>query len=368
MESFHWGGNFETGLTEVDKQHHQLVDIINRFGELLAENVLRIRDVDTLYHQLADYAVYHFDEEEKLMDEVKVDELHTNHHIDMHKSFLEDVSSIYSTISLDNLDQAHMFLKYLIHWLAYHILGEDMDMANQIKAIQSGRDPREAYQKLETERDPATAPLIDALSGLFEQMSLRNKELKQLNDSLEEKVALRTKELTTANQHLEELSLTDTLTGLPNRRQAMRRLSTHWDEALRTKAPLICMMIDADHFKEVNDLYGHDAGDNVLVKLAMTLQDSLRNDDIVCRLGGDEFLIICPNTDLAGGMHIAELVRKTVSELRVPTGGEPWIGSISIGVASKSTHMKSFEELIRRADRGLYLAKEAGKNCVKNLA
>lgn len=125
------------------------------------------------------------------------------------------------------------------------------------------------------------------------------------------------------------------------------------------------MMIDADHFKEVNDIYGHDAGDEVLKTLAMSLKHTLRTDDIVCRLGGDEFFVICPNTDQEGGLHIAELTRKAISELRVPTGGEPWHGSISVGIASRAHDMNGFEELIKAADKGVYAAKEAGKNCVK---
>lgn len=297
MNSFHWGAHFVTGLTEVDEQHHHLVDIINQFSSLLAKNVIHAEDVDRLYNQLADYAIYHFQEEEKLMSEVKVDALLLNHQIEMHKGFMDEVTSIYASISPDKLDQASTFLKFLIHWLAYHILAEDQDMARQIKAIQSGMSPHEAYAKMEQERDSATAPLLEALNGLFEQVSIRNKELKQLNESLEEKVALRTKELSEANLHLEELSLTDVLTGLPNRRHAMRSLSSLWDEALQKGSSLVCMMIDADHFKEVNDAYGHDAGDGVLIELAKTLRHSLRNDDVVCRLGGDEFLIICPNTD-----------------------------------------------------------------------
>ncbi len=366
MKSFHWGAHFETGLTEVDKQHHHLVDIINQFGNLLAENVVHSEDVNSLYNQLADYAIYHFKEEEKFMSEAKVDVLHMDRHIDVHKGFLDDVTSIYSSISMDNLDQARTFLQFLMHWLAYHILGDDQDMASQVRAIQSGMSPKGAYDKLEQERDSSTAPLLEALNGLFEQVSIRNKELKKLNESLEEKVALRTKELSKANQHLEELALTDVLTGLPNRRYAIRCLSTHFEEALQKNSSLVCMMIDADHFKEVNDAYGHDAGDAVLIELAKTLQHSLRNDDTVCRLGGDEFFIVCPNTDIEGGMHIAELTRKAVSELRVPTGGEPWHGSISVGVASRLPDMKSYEELIKATDKGVYAAKDAGKNCVRS--
>lgn len=366
MESFHWGQHFITGLSEVDDQHRHLVEIINQFIDLLAENVINIDDVDRLYNQLADYSVYHFQEEEKLMSEVKVDARHLNRHIDAHKRFLDDVSSIYSSISPDDLDQTKSLLKFLMHWLAYHILGQDQDMGKQIKAIQSGLGSREAYDKLEQERVSATAPLLEALNGLFEQVSVRNKELKQLNESLEEKVALRTKELSKANGYLEKLSLTDVLTSLPNRRHAIQCLSSLWEEALKNESPLACIMIDVDHFKEVNDIYGHDAGDLVLTELAKTLQHSLRTDDVVCRLGGDEFFIICPNTDNAGGIHIAEITRKAVSELRVLTSGEPWNGSISVGVSSRSPDIQRYEELIKKADKGVYAAKEAGRNCVRS--
>ena len=365
MKSFLWGQHVLTGLSDVDNQHHRLVDIINQFGSLLSENVVHIENIDCLYNQLADYAVYHFQEEETLMAEFNVDTRHLNHHTNAHKHFLDEVSFIYSEISSDKPDKANTFLKFLIHWLAYHILGEDQDMARQIKAIKSGMTPDDAYNKLEQERASATAPLVEALNGLFKHVSIQNNTLRQLNESLEEKVALRTKELSEANQSLQILSCTDTLTQLHNRRYAMEHLSNLWKEAQEKDSNLTCMMIDADHFKEVNDLYGHDAGDIVLTELAKTIKYSLRNDDIACRLGGDEFFVICPHTDKKGGMHIAELVRKTVAELRVPTGGKPWHGSISIGVASRSPEMASYEELTKAADNGLYAAKEAGKNCVR---
>lgn len=225
--------------------------------------------------------------------------------------------------------------------------------------------PGVAYENEEREGDEATEPLLIALNGLFEQVSLRNKELVVLNQSLEEKVVERTKELSEVNQYLEELSLTDVLTRLPNRRHAMRSLSSLWKESIQTDSPLVCMMIDADHFKAVNDTYGHDAGDTVLFELARTLQDSLRSDDIVSRLGGDEFFIICPDTDIDDGMNVAEIIRKTVSELCVPTGEGTWNGSISIGVAAITVNMRNYDELMKVADQGVYAAKQAGKNCVQ---
>jgi len=367
MESFHWNKNYMTGLPDVDQQHQHLVNITNKFGNLLAEDKVNINDIEELFKELASYTEYHFQEEEALMLQSGIDQRHYEHHIKVHKGFLHEISVMHSKVTENNLDSAKQLLNFLIHWLAYHILGSDQNMAKQIHAIQSGIAADKAYEAEEKNSDSATEPLLIALNGLFEQVSARNKELIKLNQSLEEKVQQRTKQLSEANHHLEELSLTDVLTGLPNRRHAMRCLSASWEESTKSNSPLVCVMIDADHFKAVNDTYGHDAGDVVLVELSTSLQNAFRNDDTVCRLGGDEFFVICPHTDKEGGMHIAELARKTVSELRVPTGGIPWHGSISIGVAYKTADIKSYEELIKVADKGVYNAKEAGKNCVKTV-
>ncbi|MCU7940281.1 MAG: bacteriohemerythrin, partial [gamma proteobacterium symbiont of Bathyaustriella thionipta] len=320
MKSFQWDKHFITGLSEVDQQHKQLVDIINKFSDHLSKNELVYDDIESIFAELADYTQYHFDEEEEMMSSMGIDQRHLGNHIEGHQNFLQEVKSLHNHMSPENADSAKYLLEFLIHWLAYHILGTDQNMARQVEAIQTGVSPQAAYDEQERSRDSSTAPLLAALKGLFNQVSSRNKELLQLNESLEEKVAERTRELSEANRHFEELALTDVLTGLPNRRHAMRQLSVLWDESLVSKTPLVCMMIDADHFKEVNDTYGHDAGDEVLCELSKTLQHAVRTDDIVSRLGGDEFFIICPSTNLEGGMYLAELIRKNVSELHVPTG------------------------------------------------
>ncbi len=294
-----------------------------------------------------------------------IDPRHFEHHKEAHQDFLNEVILFQNNISEENIDAARHLLEFLINWLAYHILGSDQNMARQITAIQSGVSPDQAYEKEEKKSQSSTEPLLKALNNLLKQVSERNKILVKLNESLEEKVAARTKELSEVNAHLEKVSLTDALTGLPNRRDAMRHLSQIWEEAMQHNSSLVCIMIDADQFKEVNDTCGHAAGDRVLVELATTLRHSFRNDDIVCRLGGDEFFAICPDTNLEGGVHIAELVRKRVSELRVETGGKPWHGSISIGVAVRNSNLKTYEELIKMSDVAVYAAKQDGRNCVR---
>jgi hemerythrin len=188
--------------------------------------------------------------------------------------------------------------------------------------------------------------------------------LLQLNQTLEARVVERTNELAAANQQLEGIALTDVLTGLPNRRHAMRCLEHAWKESFTNNTPLTCMMIDADGFKQVNDNYGHDTGDEVLRQLARNLKYAVRTDDIVCRLGGDEFFVICPKTPQDGAMQLAEKVRQVIAALRVPTGSSEWHGSISIGVAERNNGMYNFEALIKAADDGVYLAKKNGRNRV----
>ncbi len=365
MESFNWDSNFLTGLESVDNQHRRLVDLINQFSDLLSKNSIVFNDVESTYKEVSDYAHYHFQNEEALMLHEGIDPRHLEQHKDIHQDFLNEVILMHEGVSEENFDSAMHLLEFLINWLVYHILGCDQNMARQISAIQSGVSPSQAYEKEEKESLSSTKPLLKALNNLFFQVSERNKTLIKLNESLEEKVAERTRELSKANVHLEKMSLTDVLTELPNRRYAMRHLSIVWMEAMQHSSPLVCVMIDADNFKEVNDTCGHAAGDKVLIELATTLHDSFRNDDIVCRLGGDEFFVICPDTDLEGGVHIAELVRKKVSELIVETGGKPWHGSISVGVAANNSYLKTYEELIRMADVAVYTAKQDGRNCVR---
>ncbi len=362
MDVFHWDECFITGLPDVDRQHHHLVDVINRFGQALTQQTgATEQDVERVFGELAAYAVYHFREEEDLMARTGVDPRHVRQHQDEHANFLQEVTRMHEDRSVTR--SRTFLLRFLTHWLAYHILGSDQVMAAQIAALTSGATPDAAFRAGDWNRDRSTGTLLSALNGLFLQVSERNRDLYALNRSLEARVAERTLALSEANQRLEDMAMTDALTGLPNRRAALRCLEREWDDS-RVSSDLTCMMIDADGFKQINDTFGHDAGDEVLRALARCLRDRARTDDTVARLGGDEFLIICPRTPLQGGLQLAETLRQTVAAMVVPAGAGAWRGSISIGVASREPGMESLEALMKAADDGLYLAKRNGRNAV----
>lgn len=365
MESFQWGTQFSIGIADIDEQHQRLVDIINRFGAAVTENVLDEKFVSDILEELGEYAQTHFSSEEEFMAARHVDPRHIDPHIAEHKSFLVDVAHLVASIAPGTSEGYRSLLEYLIHWLAYHILETDHHMALQVADIEAGIDPAEAYDKERRATSKSTGPLLTALNGLLALVSERNKALSELNHTLELRVAEQTRDLLKANAALEQISITDSLTQLPNRRFAMRQLRLLWDEALKNQQPLGCLMVDADGFKTINDTYGHDAGDHVLQQLANELQDSVRSDDIVCRLGGDEFFVICPNTDLDGAMNVAGQMRENVAALKVPAGNGYWAGSVSIGVAVKRAEMKDIEALIKAADEGVYIAKKDGRNCVR---
>ena len=183
--------------------------------------------------------------------------------------------------------------------------------------------------------------------------------------SLERKVAERTEELAEANTRLELLTVTDPLTGLPNRRRLTEVLEAEWLRGLRTHEPIGVAMLDIDNFKKYNDHYGHQGGDECLRLIARTVQGSVRTTDLVARYGGEEFCIVMPGASPAGALLVAERARQAVAELGEPHAGAPsGIVTISVGVTSGVPAAGLPDQLIKVADDVLYEAKRAGRNRV----
>ena len=173
-------------------------------------------------------------------------------------------------------------------------------------------------------------------------------------------------ELDAKNRLLSKLSNKDTLTKLYNRRYLYEIIKNLFPLAKREKSPISMLMLDIDKFKEVNDIYGHKVGDNVLVLLSSTLQDKCRESDIVCRWGGEEFLILLPHTDSVGAYKRAEKLRNIIEKIRIDVDeGAELSFTVSIGVSQVVLDEENcFEIAIKGADDALYKAKNSGRNRV----
>lgn len=171
------------------------------------------------------------------------------------------------------------------------------------------------------------------------------------------------RELVTLNRKLEELARTDPLTGVANRREAMQVLASRWQQS-DTLPDLSCMLIDIDYFKRLNDRLGHAFGDQALCETAQCLMRMVRPEDAVCRIGGEEFLVICPGRSLEETRAAAETIREAVRATLIVGNGHEASLTISIGVAQCDATMTRPDDLLRRVDQALYAAKNAGRDRV----
>lgn len=167
-------------------------------------------------------------------------------------------------------------------------------------------------------------------------------------------------------QELRHLATTDSLTGLPNRRYFMERLEQEWSRLRRFGGQAAIMMLDLDHFKQINDNYGHCVGDQVLKAFAEVLRQAIRRVDVPGRLGGEEFAVILPGAQLDGARNLAERVRRAVMELQVcDNRGQRVAVTVSIGLTSFEPETACAEALLTRVDEALYRAKTMGRNRVE---
>jgi diguanylate cyclase (GGDEF)-like protein len=208
---------------------------------------------------------------------------------------------------------------------------------------------------------PLVSPSGEALGTVCvvdrKTRTLTESQLRALEALSRQTVALLEMRRLTAD--LETISLTDSLTGLFNRRAFDEKLLEEHQRSSRSRQPFSLLLIDVDNFKQYNDAFGHQSGDNVLEDVARILQYTVRNYDMAARYGGEEFGIILPDTEHAGAMELAERLRRAIERAE-------WVNrkvTVSVGVATLGFG-QAVPVLIEEADRALYTAKEQGRNCV----
>jgi diguanylate cyclase (GGDEF)-like protein len=168
-------------------------------------------------------------------------------------------------------------------------------------------------------------------------------------------------DLDVAKKHAEDLASTDALTGLNNRRAFFDKAALLFAFCKRSHEPISALMLDIDHFKTINDNYGHSAGDIALRNLARLIKSNLRDSDLSCRFGGEEFAVLLPNTSAAEAMKMANLLKAMMAASPIALAGDSLSVTASFGVAE---HGDTVEDLLNNADKAMYLAKNAGRNHV----
>ncbi|GAB7127031.1 hypothetical protein JCM19000A_15380 [Silvimonas sp. JCM 19000] len=202
---------------------------------------------------------------------------------------------------------------------------------------------------------------------MLQYLALAHEMLLRQHWQMEAEVKQRTEALASANARLEELATTDELTGVPNRREWQRRCAHAVMLARRHQQPLAVLLLDLDHFKQVNDTYGHLIGDLTLRTVSRACQESLRGSDSFGRWGGEEFVALLPDTPLEDAQQVAEKLRHAVSAARIKLDNAPVASmavTVSIGVARLHAADADLDTLLTRADHALYFAKQTGRNRV----
>jgi diguanylate cyclase (GGDEF)-like protein len=215
---------------------------------------------------------------------------------------------------------------------------------------------------------PLEPAMLISKVNVFLELHRQKTELEQKTRELDAKIVELEElqqQLEESNEKLRKLSALDGLTGIPNRRSFDERYSTEWKRAVRQQEPLSLILLDIDYFKAYNDHYGHLAGDVCLRQVAKTVQQALfREVDVVCRYGGEEFILILPNTDTPGAVLVAERILEGLDGLNIPHEGvsEHKTISASQGIATRIPQPdEDADQLLEQADQALYAAKEKGR-------
>ena len=205
-----------------------------------------------------------------------------------------------------------------------------------------------------------SARLYDLISDLEERVDVRTMELSNVNKDLRKRL----EEINRLQAELKEQSIRDPLTNAYNRRYMMEMLEKELSRAKRENKPLSLIMIDIDHFKNINDKFGHQAGDQILKRLVALITALIRKEDIICRYGGEEFMVILPNASVSDAKNRAEDFRLACEKMIISFNNQPMLFTISLGVVGSNQSSIDSNELMKKADEALYLAKASGRNCV----
>ena len=277
------------------------------------------------------------------------------------KSEIDDLISSATQASLAILVISILIIFLVAAWMFY-MLGVPLNrITKHIRRITDGDLDIENIDV--GSRKDELGQLSKAFNTMHDTIKRQIKELNAHRDILEQEVKERTKDLEEVNKKLELISKTDELTGLPNRREMNETIANEMGRSSRTHKPFCFIFIDIDHFKNINDTYGHACGDVILKSVAQTIRGLLRKYDVFARYGGEEFLTLLPETDLEGAAVVAERFRKQIEKMTVRYADFTIKITITLGVAKFDDRLGA-DRSIQMADKALYQGKESGRNRV----
>lgn len=380
-----WGPELEIGVGMVDEEHKLFFDIIDKVYKAATSGY---KEFETSFQTVLNHLAWHFKNEEDYMKSVGIYAKYIEIHREIHSQCISQLGKMRDAVLKQNSEDDMIYqeelainLVYFVkNWLIFHILGEDYKIAKQISYIEAGHSPLRAYELINEKMDKNIEILTITLANLLKIYEIRNEKLLEIEADIKTSLAKKEKQLQEQIQENKKKSITDELTGLFNRRQAMFVLNNIWNEYQDPTCAIIQM--DLDKFKEVNDTYGHHAGDLVLKQFANAVKYFFETNDLCnkykysdresihfCRLGGDEFLVILQKYSLDEAIAIANALHAVVNSIEVLDEHKKviWKGSTSIGVACRNADNRDFESVLKAADAYLYKAKEDGRNCVRSM-
>ena len=242
----------------------------------------------------------------------------------------------------------------LLIFISWHLITNPIDIMRKFAASYMGKE-----HKLE----PHILRRQDEVGELARSLQASSIEIRKYRKNMESLVAERTKKLETAKIELDQISRTDPLTGINNRRHMDMEAPRLLPLTNRQGKPTAFLMLDIDHFKNVNDTYGHDIGDLALIHTANILEKTTRPYDLLIRYGGEEFVIILPGHNVKEGMETAERIRKEIEQTPLKWEAQKIDLTISIGVFA-GEDITNVDDAITQADKALYQAKQSGRNRV----
>ncbi len=351
IDLFPWNSKFETGIEIIDSQHKGLVALINKLAVAITFEEKK-EDLDLIFISLAKYAEAHFSTEEKIWEKYFQHNQDFIHHQLSHKKFIDKVTHLQRKIHTHPSEELEKkILSFLSRWLAFHILDDDMRMSYITKLMDEGFSLEESKKKEAISGHKFNENILETTINMYEHLSQNTIALYQEINKRE----AAEKKLTFIAQH-------DGLTQLPNRRLFAEVANFSLHRAKRNSHQEFLMFIDIDGFKMINDQYGHQIGDELLVLIAERLKKCIRLEDIIARFGGDEFLVhLAGHCEIEDAKKIAEKINQSIAQDFKLSRVTAKV-SASIGIAHFPEDADNIDDLLEKADAAMYKAKKAGKN------